>query len=138
VDVVFWLENCGFSRKLRSYGRRRGEPLNSSGGKLPWQASASEAEIDGVLRSDRRQDEQRTLRTGKMGGCQSCPMKPSISAVCINSGNLAAIEAAVALLANPDIGVTQIAHRLNVSPATLYRYIPAARAANAPDVERSL
>ena len=34
------------------------------------------------------------------------------------------------LLANPDIGVTQIAHRLGVSPATLYRYIPAARTAN--------
>ena len=30
------------------------------------------------------------------------------------------------------IGVTQIAHRLGVSPATLYRYIPAARTANAP------
>jgi DNA invertase Pin-like site-specific DNA recombinase len=44
------------------------------------------------------------------------------------------LEAARALLANPDIGVTQIAHRLGVSPATLYRYIPAARTANAPDV----
>jgi DNA invertase Pin-like site-specific DNA recombinase len=41
------------------------------------------------------------------------------------------IEAAKALLANPDIGVTQIAHRLGVSPATLYRYIPAARPAEA-------
>lgn len=40
------------------------------------------------------------------------------------------IEPAKALLANPDIGVTQIAHRLGVSPATLYRYIPAARTAN--------
>jgi DNA-binding MurR/RpiR family transcriptional regulator len=29
--------------------------------------------------------------------------------------------AAEAMLANPDIGVTQIAHRLGVSPATLYR-----------------
>jgi predicted transcriptional regulator YheO len=38
------------------------------------------------------------------------------------------------MLANPDIGVTQIAHCLGVSPATLYRYIPAARTANAPDV----
>jgi hypothetical protein len=36
----------------------------------------------------------------------------------------------LAALANPDIGVTQIAHRLGVSPATLYRYIPAARTAN--------
>ena len=41
------------------------------------------------------------------------------------------LEAARALLANPDIGVTQIADRLGVSPATLYRYIPAARTANA-------
>jgi hypothetical protein len=40
------------------------------------------------------------------------------------------IKAAKAMLANPDIGVTQIAHRLGVSPATLYRYIPAARTAN--------
>jgi transposase-like protein len=30
------------------------------------------------------------------------------------------IDAAKAMLANPDIGVTQIAHRLGVSPATLY------------------
>ena len=44
------------------------------------------------------------------------------------------IEAAKAMLANPDIGVTQIAHRLGVSPATLYRYIPAARTAHLPDV----
>ena len=44
------------------------------------------------------------------------------------------LEAARALLANPDIGVTQIAHRLGVSPATLYRCIPAARTANLPDV----
>ena len=44
------------------------------------------------------------------------------------------IEAAKALVANPDIGVTQIAHRLGVSPATLYRYIPAARTANTPGV----
>jgi DNA invertase Pin-like site-specific DNA recombinase len=43
------------------------------------------------------------------------------------------IEAAKAMLANPDIGVTQIAHRLGVSPATLYRYIPAARTANSQD-----
>ena len=44
------------------------------------------------------------------------------------------IEAAKAMLANPDIGVAQIAHRLGVSPATLYRYIPVARTANAPAV----
>src|SRR6201984_1300092 len=42
------------------------------------------------------------------------------------------IEAATAMLANPDIGVTQIAYRPGVSPATLYRYIPAVRTANTP------
>jgi DNA invertase Pin-like site-specific DNA recombinase len=42
------------------------------------------------------------------------------------------IGAAKPMLANHDIGVTQIAHRLGVSPATLYRYIPAARTANTP------
>jgi DNA invertase Pin-like site-specific DNA recombinase len=44
------------------------------------------------------------------------------------------LEAARALLANPDIGVTQIAHRLGVSPATLYRNIPTARTASTPSV----
>jgi DNA invertase Pin-like site-specific DNA recombinase len=44
------------------------------------------------------------------------------------------IEAAKAMLANPDIAVTQIAQRLGVSPATLYRYIPAARTANTSGV----
>jgi DNA invertase Pin-like site-specific DNA recombinase len=42
------------------------------------------------------------------------------------------LEAARALLANPDIGVTQIAHRLGVSPATLYRCLPAARTVKSP------
>src|SRR5580658_5600280 len=43
------------------------------------------------------------------------------------------LDVARTLLANPDIPVTQIAQRLGVSPATLYRYIPAARTANLPD-----
>jgi hypothetical protein len=43
------------------------------------------------------------------------------------------LEEARGLLANPDFGVRQVAHRLGVSVATLYRYILAARAANAAD-----
>jgi Resolvase, N terminal domain/Helix-turn-helix domain of resolvase len=39
------------------------------------------------------------------------------------------IESAKALLANPDISVTQIAHRLGVFPTRLYHYIPADRTA---------
>jgi DNA invertase Pin-like site-specific DNA recombinase len=44
------------------------------------------------------------------------------------------IEAAKAMLANPDIAVAQIAQRLGVSPATLYRYLPAARSTNTPGI----
>jgi predicted transcriptional regulator len=52
----------------------------------------------------------------------------------VGFGARADITAAKAMLANPDLGVTEIAHRLGVSPATLYRYIPAARTANTPSV----
>ncbi len=37
------------------------------------------------------------------------------------------------LLANPNITVAEVAERVGVSPATLYRYLPAARTANAID-----
>ena len=40
------------------------------------------------------------------------------------------LDAARTLLANPDITVSEVADRIGVSPATLYRYMPAARAAN--------
>jgi hypothetical protein len=40
-------------------------------------------------------------------------------------------------LANPNIGVTQIAHRLGVSPAMLYRYIPAERTRIFPTFEKA-
>jgi DNA invertase Pin-like site-specific DNA recombinase len=40
------------------------------------------------------------------------------------------LDVARTLLANPDITVAEVAERLGVSPATLYRYLPAARTAN--------
>jgi len=40
------------------------------------------------------------------------------------------IEAAMTLLANPDITAAEVAQRVGVSPATLYRYLPAARTAH--------
>jgi DNA invertase Pin-like site-specific DNA recombinase len=43
------------------------------------------------------------------------------------------LDVARTLLANPDITVADVADRLGVSPATLYRYLPAARAAHGPD-----
>ena len=42
------------------------------------------------------------------------------------------LDIARTLLANLDITVADVSDRLGVSPATLYRYLPAARAANSP------
>ena len=42
------------------------------------------------------------------------------------------VSVAMTMLANPDIMVSDVARRLGVSPATLYRYLPAARTAHGP------
>ena len=42
------------------------------------------------------------------------------------------LDVARTLLANPDITVADVADRIGVSSATLYRYLPAARTANSP------
>ena len=47
------------------------------------------------------------------------------------------LDVATTLLANPDITVAEIAQRVGVSPATLYRYLPAARTAQAPSPKYS-
>ncbi len=44
------------------------------------------------------------------------------------------LDVATTLLANPDITVAEVAERVGVSPAALYRYLPAARTANTLDV----
>lgn len=44
------------------------------------------------------------------------------------------LDVARTLLANPDITVAEVANRLGVSSATLYRYLPAARGANNPSL----
>ena len=44
------------------------------------------------------------------------------------------LDVARTLLANPDITVADVADRIGVSPATLYRYLPAARSADSPDI----
>jgi DNA invertase Pin-like site-specific DNA recombinase len=75
------------------------------------------AEFERSLIRERTQAGLATRRVGRTGGRPSKLTDDDI-------------EAAKAMLTNPAIGVTQIAHRLGVSPATLYRYIPAARTAN--------
>ena len=46
------------------------------------------------------------------------------------------LDIARTLLVNPDITVADVADRIGVSPATLYRYMPAARAANPPKASK--
>jgi hypothetical protein len=72
----------------------------------------------------------RTAQTQEAAAAQSDHLHGLRSAIPTDTD----IEAAKAMLANPDIAVTQIAQRLGISPATLYRYIPAARTANTPGV----
>jgi len=53
--------------------------------------------------------------------------------IVIGGGHSGLVAAAyLAMLANPDIPVADVADRLGVSPATLYHYLPAARAAHGP------
>lgn len=44
------------------------------------------------------------------------------------------LDVARTLLANPDVAVAEVADCVGVSPATLYRYLPAARSANSSSV----
>jgi DNA invertase Pin-like site-specific DNA recombinase len=107
---------------LRRATARNASPLGPDGGIIVGQLAIWLAEFERSLIRERTQAGLAAARrVGRTGGR---PPKLTDDD----------IEAAKAMLANPDIGVTQIAHRLGVSPATLYRYIPAARSANLPDV----
>ena len=45
------------------------------------------------------------------------------------------LDVATTLLANPDITSAEVAERVGVSPATLYRYLRAARTTHGPDIK---
>ncbi|WP_322996593.1 recombinase family protein [Castellaniella sp.] len=88
----------------------------TAGGRLVFQIFGALAEFErGVIRERTRADLNAARARGRTGGR---PPK-------LNADDL---KAAKAMLANPEINVEEIARRLGVSAATLYRHMPAPRA----------
>lgn len=87
----------------------------TAGGKLVFHIFGALAEFErSIIRERTRAGLEAAAARGRKGGR---PRKLSADDV----------KAAKALLADPDITVEDIARRLGVSPATLYRHLPAAR-----------
>ncbi len=92
------------------------------GGRLVFHIFASLAEFErAVIRERTSAGLQAARERGRKGG-----RPPALTSK--------DIAAAKALLANPSISVEEVAARLHVSPATLYRYIPGGRSALAESV----
>jgi DNA invertase Pin-like site-specific DNA recombinase len=88
----------------------------SAGGKLVFHIFAALSEFEKTLIRSRTMAGLESARArGRIGG------RPKL----INDDKL---KVAKTLLANSDMTVTDIAKQIEVSPATLYRYLPAARA----------
>lgn len=88
----------------------------SAGGKLIFHIFGALAEFERSVIRERTHAGLKAARDrGRKGG-----RPPALSA--------ADLAAARALLSDPEITVAEVAKRLQVSPATLYRHLPAARA----------
>lgn len=107
--------------RLRNIGLRSlTEALDTTTpqGRLVFHMFAALAEFERSLIRERTQAGLRAARrAGRTGGR---PAKLTD----------ADLDVAATLLANPDITVAEVAERVGVSPATLYRYLPAARTAH--------
>jgi DNA invertase Pin-like site-specific DNA recombinase len=91
----------------------------TAGGKLVFHIFGALAEFErGIIRERTRAGLDAAAARGRKGG-----RPPKLSAD--------DLKAAKALLADPTITVDDVARRLDVSPATLYRHLPAARSAGA-------
>jgi DNA invertase Pin-like site-specific DNA recombinase len=89
----------------------------TSGGKLVFHIFASLAEFERSIIRERTQADLDAARArGKRGG-----RPPSLTEK--------DIQAAKAMLADPEITVEEVARRLNVAPSTLYRHMPGGRGA---------
>lgn len=87
----------------------------SPGGKLVFHIFASLAEFErGIIRERTKAGLAAARARGKMGGRPPALLQSDLAAV-------------KALLRDPDITVEEAAHRVGVSPSTLYRYMPGGR-----------
>ncbi len=111
IETVEALENRGIG--FRSLAEAI--DTTTAGGRLVFQIFGALAEFErGVIRERTRAGLDAARSRGRKGG-RPPKLKP------------ADLKAAKALLADPGINVEDVARRLGVSPATLYRHIPAAR-----------
>jgi len=89
----------------------------TSGGKLIFHIFASLAEFErSIIRERTRAGLDAARARGKRGGRPASLTEKDI-------------QAAKAMLADPEITVEEVARRLNVAPSTLYRHIPGGRGA---------
>jgi DNA invertase Pin-like site-specific DNA recombinase len=111
IDTVAMLEERGIG--LRSL--TEAIDTTTAGGRLVFHIFGSLAEFErGVIRERTKAGLSAARARGKVGGR---PVK-------LTGDDL---KAAKALLGDPTITVADVAKRLGVSPATLYRHLPAAR-----------
>jgi DNA invertase Pin-like site-specific DNA recombinase len=105
------------SRKIELRSLTENIDTATAGGRLVFHIFASLAEFErGVIRERTSAGLQAARERGRKGG-----RPPALTAK--------DIAAAKALLADPSITVEDVAARLHVSPATLYRHIPGGRSA---------
>ncbi|MCO4052473.1 MAG: recombinase family protein [Bosea sp.] len=101
--------------QLAGGGAHDGSPTVMDGGRLVFHIFGSLAEFErGVIRERTKAGLSAARARGRVGGR---PVK-------LTGDDL---KAAKALLGDPTITVADVAKRLGVSPATLYRHLPAAR-----------
>jgi DNA invertase Pin-like site-specific DNA recombinase len=111
IETVEALENRGIG--FRSLAEAI--DTTTAGGRLVFQIFGALAEFErGVIRERTRAGLDAARSRGRKGG-RPPKLKP------------ADLKAAKALLADPEINVEDVARRLGVSPATLYRHSPSAR-----------
>lgn len=116
IETVARLDDAGIG--LRSL--TEAIDTSTAGGKLIFHIFGALAEFERSLIRERTRAGLKAARDrGRKGG-----RPPALSA--------ADLAAAKAMLSDPAITVTEIAKRLNVSPATLYRHLPAARSQSLP------
>jgi DNA invertase Pin-like site-specific DNA recombinase len=112
IETVAQLESEGIG--LRSL--TEAIDTATAGGKLIFHIFGALAEFErSVIRERTRAGLKAARERGRKGG-----RPPALSA--------SDLAAAKAMLRDPEITVTEVAERLQVSPATLYRHLPAARA----------
>jgi len=111
IETIEGLEE----RKIGLHSLTESIDTTTSGGRLVFHIFASLAEFErSIIRDRTRSGLDAARRRGRTGG-----RPPALSEQ--------DVQAAKALLRDPEITVEEVAERLNVAPSTLYRHLPGGR-----------